>query len=680
MHADSHQEPWIPQASLVPASTAPLALRVTFSPLAKTIPPSHEPHSLKDLSTDEQEDVILDDLLYVFMGFEGQYIRYSSSYDPSDEQQRLIGPSFRILAGLDPSLKDLTHSMLQMATHYTAVEAFVHMQSRGDFGLVCHALCAAIRRQLKNYLMLTAQLETQLLSNPGFTLHVLHLHTLPMSHTLLQLYSLAQDLLKRNQKLKEIEVEEDWEDPVKAAETLTPGALLRKRIFRGGDVLRVLTERLTSLSGDPAARSLLQTLLREASRPYTNMLNEWLHKGVINDPHSEFAVKEQKNFKRENLDQDYTDEYWEKRYTLREDKQETLPPQLESVKMRVLLAGKYLNVVRECGGVNVSTKVKDIPKTFDDPMFLENINQAYTHANASLLNLLLTRNSLTIRLRSLKHYFFLDRSDFFTYFLDMANHDLKRSVKSVNVGKLQSLLDLAIRQPGTIAAQDPFKEDVKVTMNEVGLVNWLLMVVGVTGMEPGEAAIDSYRPATVNAFRDGDQEINGFEGLELDYAVPFPLSLVISRKTVLRYQLLFRYLLSLRHLESVLGTSWTEQTKVQAWIHRSSNPRIEILKRRAWTLRARMLVFVQQVLYFCTAEVIEPNWNRLMDRVNGSTKDSQDSGDGNRAQAANRTVDELIQDHVDFLDTCLKECMLTQGKLLKVSPFSTLHSGITLLT
>jgi gamma-tubulin complex component 2 len=30
------------------------------------------------------------------------------------------------------------------------------------------------------------------------------------------------------------------------------------------------------------------------------------------------------------------------------------------------------------------------------------------------------------------------------------------------------------------------------------------------------------------------------------------------------------------------------------------------------------------------------------------------------------TVDELMRDHVDFLDTCLEECMLTNSKLLRV--------------
>jgi gamma-tubulin complex component 2 len=93
-----------------------------------------------------------------------------------------------------------------------------------------------------------------------------------------------------------------------------------------------------------------------------------------------------------------------------------------------------------------------------------------------------------------------------------------------------------------------------------------------------------------------------------------------------------------------------------------------------------MLVFVQQLLYFCTAEVIEPNWQSLMARLR-EREANQDGthippaaaagGSKNGLKGLTRTVDELMQDHVDFLDTCLKECMLTNSKLLRVgSPFS----------
>lgn len=662
--------PWKPQASLVPHTTAPLAARISVSPLSSLMPDYLEPKPLTQMTPDKQESAVLEDLLFVFMGYEGQYIRYVDKYNPSLEKDRLGGPTFRLLPGLDPSLRDLTTSVLKMATYYSATEAFVEVQSREEFGAINHALCASISKLLKEYLVLIVQLEHQLLNNPSFTLHLLHLHTLPTSHMMFQLYTLAQEVLKKNSLL-----EEDLDDSVDGFDDvdnileqlreggdLAPGSMAKK-VCKGGNVLRLLTERLSFMSGDPAARTLLQTLLRDASRPYMAMLNEWLHHGSIKDPHSEFLIKEQQSIKREKLEEDYTDEYWEKRYTIREN---DVPPQLEGVKDKILLAGKYLNVVRECGGVDISKEVKDVPKSFDDPQFLDNVNGAYAHANSSLLNLLVTTHALGARLRSMKHYFFLDRSDFFTYFLDLSTSELKKPWRLVNVGKLQSLLDLVLRQPGTVAAQDPFKEDVKVQMNNVGLTQLVMRVVNVKGFdeEPTPESVDRYRTPATKPAADEEDKMTGFEALEFKFAVPFPLSLVISSKTVFRYQILFRYLLSMRHLEGLLVSSWEDHNKVVSWTHKSGDPKLEMWKRRAWTLRARMLVFVQQTLYYCTSEVIEPNWQALMARVTGDDKLDRNGRPG--SSKPTRTVDELMEDHVDFLDTCLKECMLMNSKLLKV--------------
>ncbi|KAI4772267.1 hypothetical protein E4T45_14195, partial [Aureobasidium sp. EXF-8846] len=373
-----------------------------------------------------------------------------------------------------------------MATHYAAVEAFVEVQSREEFGAVNHALCAAMRKLLKDYLILVAQLEHQMLTNLSFTLHVLNLHTKPTSHMMFQLYSLAHEILKENSMLEDdddddLDESDDFENILESLREGRDAGTVGRKVCKGGSVLRLITKRLATMSGDPAARTLLTTLLRESSRPYMAMLNEWLHHGNVRDPHSEFLIKEQKSIRREGLEQDYTDEYWEKRYTIRH---EDVPPQLESVKDKVLLAGKYLNVVRECGGVDVSRDMDDqVPHTFDDVRFLDNANSAYAFANSSLLTLLLTTHALPARLRSLKHYFFLDRSDFFSYFLELGNSELKKPAKSVNIGKLQSLLDIVLRQPGSVAAEDPFKEDVKVVMNEVGLTGWLMQVVNVKGLD-----------------------------------------------------------------------------------------------------------------------------------------------------------------------------------------------------
>lgn len=318
------------------------------------------------------------------------------------------------------------------------------------------------------------------------------------------------------------------------------------------------------------------------------------------------------------------------------------------------------------------------------------------------MNLLLTTHGLPSRLRSLKHYFFLDRSDFFSYFLELTHTELKKSSKNVNVSKLQTLLDTVLRQPGSVAAEDPYKEDVRVAMNDVGLIVWLTRIVNVQGMDADATNLSTYTPAPLTGPGEAEKDISGYEALTLDYTVPFPLSLVVSRVTLTRYQLLFRYLLSLRHLENLLTNSWTEHVKSPTWRRQQQGKtqskearRVEDWKRRAWCLRSRMLCFVQQLLYFCTSEVIEPNWVAFMSRLNQS-EDSQETGKdgvstggselpagaalgasatsadpGAGASGIKRTVDELMQDHVDFLATCLKECMLTNSKLLRVSSILT---------
>ena len=615
------------------------------------------------------------DLLFAFMGYEGQYIRYHRSYDPTKEESKLKGPSYNILPGLDPSLRDLTTTVLKMATHYSAVESSIEVLSRDEFGMINHALCAAIRKQLREYITLLAQLEHQILTNPSFTLHILHLQILPTMHTMLQLYTIAMELLRRNRLLNETAHEDpdDYnDDEDKILELLRETgelAIGTRKLCLGGNTLRLLTNRLSLMSGDPAARDLFDGLLRNASYPYVTMLNDWLHRGLIKDRYAEFLIKEQKNIRRDHLDRDFTDQYWDKRYTIRQD---DVPPQLETVKDKILLAGKYLNVVRECGGVSIGTVVQDAPKSFEDPRFLDNINDAYTHANSSLLNLLLTTYSLPERLRSVKHYFFLDRSEFFSSFLAQSRDELQKTWKLVNVAKLQSLLDLALRQPGSIAAQDPFKEDIKIQMNDQTLTSFLESIANVQGLQGGEEfdrrklRTPAERAAQAAKDQKASSEMTGFQALEFAYSVSFPVSLVISSKTMVRYQILFRYLVSLRHVEDTLITTWQDHTKLISWSNRSGNKRLENWKRRAWALRGRMLNFVQQYMYYCTLEVIEPHWNTFMSRINGSEKPGSTSL-ANAGQPRYKTVDELMLGHVDLLDTCLKECCLINTRLLKVS-------------
>ena len=94
---------------------------------------------------------------------------------------------------------------------------------------------------------------------------------------------------------------------------------------------------------------------------------------------------------------------------------------------------------------------------------------------------------------------------------------------------------------------------------------------------------------------------------------------------------------------------WLEH-KSPLWRAHSGNEDLERWKIRVFSLRSRMLAFVRQVLAFATSEVLETQWRILEDKL-----------------ARVETVDQVLKDHVDYLDTCLKQCMLTTPKLLQVS-------------
>jgi len=107
------------------------------------------PLPLSSADKEIQEALMLEDLLFVLIGIEGQYIRFSETYDPEDPAERLKGPKFSIDEDLDPSLKDVVENILPLATHYCSIYAFVEMDSSLEFGTVTHALCAGIRDLLK---------------------------------------------------------------------------------------------------------------------------------------------------------------------------------------------------------------------------------------------------------------------------------------------------------------------------------------------------------------------------------------------------------------------------------------------------------------------------------------------------------------------------------------------------
>ncbi|KAF8908113.1 gamma-tubulin complex, DGRIP84/SPC97 component [Gymnopilus junonius] len=691
-HSKSHNDSsFIAETSFV---RAPLNSRVVSSSTAPKSKGKGRQESLDRVPLDIQEALMLEDLLFVLSGIEGTYITYHPDYSPEDDDP-LQGIRFIVAPSLDSSLNDLVERILPLGMYYTAIFAFIEQRSHLEFGLVNHALCAAIREMLRDYQTLLSQLEHAFNTSASFSLQKLWFYVHPTVHTLSLIYQLILELATADDPGNDLSSsssssDEDDEEAARNEALGLGGAKLKAVLseinktdignglsgssgiaVKGGEVLTIIYERMQNMSGDPTATAIYGKLLKQAGRPYVEMLRDWVSNGHLADPYEELLVKESKFIDRGILEMDYTDEYWERRYTLRDGSISPgsskrhqagipsprsvggrlpggacVPPLLESWKHKILLAGKYLNVIRECGiDMNKDKAPADQNLSMDDEKFYEFIEDAYSHANKTLLQLLLNDQELIPRLRSLKRYFFLSQSSFLTHMLDLASTELRKSSKSVSVAKLQSLLDLALNTD-VVGEDTLYRDDLKVTIAESGLYDFLLKVVTVSGIvKPEEGGLGEEE---VKKEKEEKKPMQAIDAMTFDYNVKFPLSLVISRKTILRYQLLFRFLLHLKHVEQALSNMWIEQ-KTTPWRRQvPTHPEFMGWRLRVCLLRARMLAFIQQILAFVTFEVLEPNWHALEAKLDKVV-----------------TVDQLLRDHVDFLDTCLKESMLTSSKLLK---------------
>ncbi|XP_054718051.1 gamma-tubulin complex component 2-like [Uloborus diversus] len=540
------------------------------------------------LPVNVQESRLIDDILFCLVGVEGDYIRLQKGLSSENKV------SFYLDESINVSLKQLVNNILPLCCHYSTIINFVEENMEYEAGLVNHALAAAMHAFLKDHLVFVSQLENQHLQD---------------ELTLQKLWFYIQSSM------------DTMETIAKIASILTKGNCF------GGNVLTALHEHTASLIGSTKSQEICHTLTRAASCPYFEILDKWIYKGIISDPYSEFLVEDNELIKKEDLPVEYSDAYWEKRYTIR---RELIPVFLEKCADMILRTGKYLNVIRQCGKTINYPNAKPITYSVRASQYVECIEPAYHFASKKLLDLLMDDADLKGRLLSVKHYFLLDQGDFIVQFMDMAEEELQKDIDDVMPTRLDSLLELALRT--SVVNEDKYKDDVRVELLPHDLLTQMFKILQIP-------------PDKEN---DGDMSENmvlsGLQAFAFAYEVKWPLSLVINGKALTCYQMLFRHLFYCKHIERLLGQVWTLNKRAKSLPSSES-----CFYTSAFALRQRMLNFIQNLDYYLTLEVIEPHWIDFFKRISQVTN-----------------VDEVLICHNDFLDKCLNDCMLTNPKLLHI--------------
>lgn len=407
------------------------------------------------LSLSAQIDVMIAEVLLAMSGIEGSYIRTTKSHQGILAHHRKLRDVALIVAGddLDRSVADQVAGLLPLCQSTLIVREFVRTHSQYHYGLVSHALAAEVRTLLREVDVLISHLD-ELFRNGQLTLQKLIFMLQPTATIMRNLADLCTKLERT----------------------------------RGGEMLDVLYGSIFE-QGDAKTRELYTSVFYKAIHPFIKMLENWLFRGKLEDVFDEFLVRENGLASREALAKDFHSQYWDERFTLND---KHIPRFLVPFAIKILVAGKYLNVVRDTKNVSIFGIIKDSERDNameiapdessalqgDDveydpspapllsratPLLTEesvdkddgssglslafdmdaqdklalSADRCYRLSSRALLKLLEQEHGLTAHLRSLRCYFLLEHGDFFTQFMDLAQVDLAKEVKEIRLVRVQ---------------------------------------------------------------------------------------------------------------------------------------------------------------------------------------------------------------------------------------------------
>lgn len=564
------------------------------------------PKPIIGLPSSAQERVLISELLYILVGIDGSLITPKiriETYDSKDSdysttvntymENRRISVDFEFHEDISDSMRDIIKDIIPLANYYFQLQLFIEKARAPDSGQVLQALSAALNKIIDDYLATIAQIESMHLKNE-LNLHKLLFYLRPIIQTM---------------------------------ETITKTCgKIQENNMRGGNVLTYLHDSISLFSGDKNSQQILIHFTQKAAEPYMEILRMWIFKGIIPDPKNEFFVEmNEKEHETENAY--FHDNYWEKHYILKHDK---IPRFLEKQANIILRTGKYLNVVRDCGKKIVISNNSQSSLKFshtDEQNYVNLINDAYHFASKNLMGIVMDDHDVMGHLLSVKRYFLLQQGDFIVQYLDACESELMKGVDQVIPMKLANLLELTLRLSS--AKHDKYQDNLRTHLLPFDICTQMKRIKGRNEIGEMIDDCDEDQPDT--------STLSGIECFTFDYIVNWPISILLNKITIMKYQIIFRQLFYLKHVENFLCRIWIANNSAKKFDHVTSEQ-----YRAAFTLRQRMMNAIQNLEYYMMVEVIEPFWHILIQQISKA-----------------KNFDDVIKFHGDFMDNCMKNCMLT---------------------
>lgn len=394
--------------------------------------------------------------------------------------------------------------------------------------------------------------------------------------------------------------------------------------IQGGALIRLLEDIISSVSGDRQLRTTYVTLLEGCSKPFLDILNRWLSSGSFTDAHSEFMIIDTKKVTSVHEDQ-LSEDLLTSRHSL---SSKNTPRLLEDIQQKILLIGTYRNI-QGILDKNFVFSIKTSLK-WDRRVLQEAINEAYTDVNTALMASLFQSGKLYDVMSATKRFFFVENCDFVQNFLLSAQNDLSRTTKEVSKQTLKGAFECALKT--SCYGNDAFAESLQLELSSSGLYDSLVKIIQSTSEKPTTGS---------NNNSTSIQRIPKIsELLSMSMKIDFPESMILNSKALAKYQIVYRHLVQC--IELIRGLSIP--------LNRT-NLKVSSQIRQFEVMKNSMVQFVRTMHNYICQNVLEPQWERFSTSLR---------------ERRFASVEEITNTHMNFLDTCLRECMLTNSKLVQL--------------
>nr|XP_045370711.1 gamma-tubulin complex component 3 isoform X3 [Camelus bactrianus] len=434
------------------------------------------------------EAALVRDVLYVFQGIDGRYVKMSSVADCYKVEGK---------ANLNKSLRDTTVRLAELGWLHNKVRKYTDQRSLDrSFGLVGQSFCAALHQELREFYRLLSVLHSQLQLEDDQGVNLGLESSLTLRRLLVWTY-----------------------DPKIRLKTLA--ALVdhcQGRLGRKGGELASAVHAYTK-TGDPSMRSLVQHILSLVSRPVLSFLYRWIYDGELEDTHHEFFVASDPTVK--------TDRLWHEKYSLRK----SMVPSFMTMDQarKVLLIGKSINFLHQvCHDQTPTAKMIAVTKSAESPQdaadlltdlenaFQGKIDAAYFETSKYLLDVLNKKYSLLDHMQAMRRYLLLGQGDFIRHLMDLLKPELVRPATTLYQHNLTGILETAVRATNAQFDSPEILKRLDVRLLEVS---------------PGDT---------------------GWDVFSLDYHVDGPIATVFTRECMSHYLRVFNFLWRAKRMEYIL--------------------------------------------------------------------------------------------------------------------------------